>query len=142
MSNEFLKPTGKKVTATIVTLVGVYLASLISQGILSLMLSKEISAIKQNTAVLSMATELLKDAPYLFTVGIYAIIIKLIVTIVVVYVCICFAFWLVEKDRVNNRNNSGSNEAQKKIELNKKAEPKILPLNIIRKQALGNGKKK
>lgn len=134
MCNAFWKPTSNKITATIVTLVGIYLASLISQGILSLMLSKEISALKSNTAILSMTTELLKDAPYLFTVGIYAIIIKLIVTIIVVYICVCFTFWLIEKGRVNDNNNS--NEAQKKIELNKKVEPKTLPLNIIRKQAL------
>ncbi len=103
MSNEFLKPTGKKVTATVVTLVGVYLASLISQGILSLILSKEISALKQNTAVLSMTNEVLKNMPQLFTVGIYAIIVKLIVTVVIVYVCICFTFWLVEKGEVKKK---------------------------------------
>ncbi len=142
MSNDFLKPTGKKVTATVVTLVGIYLASLISQGILSLMLSKEITALKSNTAVLSMTTELLKDMPYLFTVGIYAIIVKLIVTVVIVYICICFAFWLIAKSGPNNKNNGSSNEAQKKTTVNKPVQTKTLPLGIIRKQALGVGKKK
>lgn len=135
MSSEFLKPTGKKVTATIVTLIGVYLASLISQGILSLMLSKEISALKQNTAVLSMANDLLKDMPQLFVVGIYAIIVKLIVTIVIIYICVCFIFKMAapKEDACCK-----SNEVTSKL----KVEPKTLPLNIIRKQALDIKKRK
>lgn len=102
MCNDFLKPNGKKIAATVITLVGVYFASLIAQGFTALLFSKELQVLKSSEFVKSMSNDLLQDLPVMFQMGVYIIIIKAVVTIIIVYICVCFTFWLINKDKINS----------------------------------------
>ena len=89
---------GYSIDATVVTLVGVYVASLVANGFTYLLLSKEIAALKQNPALLSYISDLIKNISSLLAIGIYMIIIKVIVTVIVVYLCVCFIFKIAQKE--------------------------------------------